>query len=40
MDEESGVYDANDANISGGPGTRNYLFLDGHVDNMLPDEQN
>ncbi len=38
--EEAGVYDANDTNITGGPGTRNYLFLDGHVDNLLPDEQN
>lgn len=39
-DEETGVYNANDENVGGGPGTRNYLFLDGHVDNLLPDEQN
>ena len=38
--EEAGVYDANDFNIAGGPGTRNYLFLDGHVDSMLPGQEN
>lgn len=39
-DEEAGVYDAGDNNVAGGPGTRNYLFLDGHVDTMLPGEEN
>jgi prepilin-type processing-associated H-X9-DG protein len=38
-DEDEGVYNV-DVNISGGPGTRNYLFLDGHVDSMLPGEEN
>lgn len=38
--EEAGVYDGEDNNISGGIGTRNYLFLDGHVDNLLPGEEN
>lgn len=36
----SKVYDDDDNNTSGGPGTRNYLFLDGHVDNLLPGEEN
>jgi prepilin-type N-terminal cleavage/methylation domain-containing protein/prepilin-type processing-associated H-X9-DG protein len=40
QNEEAGVYDFNDVNIAGGPGTRNYLFLDGHVDTMLPGEEN
>lgn len=35
----SDVYDDDDNNTSGGPGTRNYLFLDGHVDNILPGEE-
>jgi prepilin-type N-terminal cleavage/methylation domain-containing protein/prepilin-type processing-associated H-X9-DG protein len=39
-DEEQGVYDVNDVNISGGPGSRNYLFMDGHVDTLLPGEEN
>ena len=37
--ELEGVYDDTDANIAGGPGTRNYLFLDGHVDTLLPGEE-
>ena len=37
--ELEGVYDDTDANIAGGRGTRNYLFLDGHVDTLLPGEE-
>ena len=37
--ELEGVYDDADINIAGGPGTRNYLFTDGHVDNLLPGEE-
>jgi prepilin-type N-terminal cleavage/methylation domain-containing protein/prepilin-type processing-associated H-X9-DG protein len=39
MTEDQGPYDGNDINISGGPGTRNYLFTDGHVDTLLPGEE-
>jgi prepilin-type N-terminal cleavage/methylation domain-containing protein/prepilin-type processing-associated H-X9-DG protein len=37
--EEEGVYNGEDVIIAGGPGTRNYLFLDGHVDTLLPGEE-
>lgn len=37
--EEEGVYNVDDVIIAGGPGTRNYLFLDGHVDTLLPGEE-
>jgi prepilin-type processing-associated H-X9-DG protein len=39
LPNEEGVYDDDDNIIAGGPGSRNYLFLDGHVDTLLPGEE-